>query len=167
MSTITCRALFLKIIQNTISGTNRLFTLRLKINYMGTGRIKLIKTSLRYIGDRANSSSEPEKYFSKSATINLLYQIAEKIQDKQAPFQSPGFCEKGRQLWFFVKIAFAEIANPAYVTNNMIAFMTRAGIKLVAASQANALPNPSVLPASKIYHAHFSLMWSSKNRHFS
>jgi hypothetical protein len=70
--------------------------------------------------------------------------------ERQTPFQSPGFCVKGHQPGSCAKIAFAEIANPTYVTNNMIAFMTRAGIKLVAASQANTLPNPSVLHASNI-----------------
>ena len=35
----------------------------LKINYMGTGRIKLIKTPLRYIGDRADFGSVTGKEF--------------------------------------------------------------------------------------------------------
>jgi len=109
--------------------------------------------------DHLDFCSDPENISSESVKMFLIYiWIAEKIQDRQAPFQSPGFSVKGHQPGFFVKIAFAEIANPKYVPNNMIAFMTRAGIKLVAASQANALPNPSVLPASKTYHAHFSLL---------
>jgi len=38
---------------------------------MGTEKIKLNKTPLLYIG--VSSSSNPGKYFSKLATINLLY----------------------------------------------------------------------------------------------
>ena len=96
--------------------------------------------ALNYIGDRVTCCSESGEIVPKDCQIKMNILVL------------------GHQPGSFVKIVFAEIANPTYVTNNMTTFMTRAGIKLVASSHANPRPNPIVLATSKIYHAHFSFL---------
>jgi len=49
---------FFKIFPNTTSGIDIFLSLDSKINYMGTERIKFIKSSLPYIGDKKPSFEE-------------------------------------------------------------------------------------------------------------